>query len=445
MPTLSHLHDEASKCVKCGRCLSVCPIFREVRRETAVARGKLALAEAVAQGEVTFSKKTAELLNQCLLCGACAEECENEVDTPAVVLTARSTLATARGLSLGKRAALKLLLLSPFSGLFLKSGSLMQRALFRKIPAESGLRTRLRLPYIDKDRFLPRLSEVSFLEQVPTWTPAIRGGKSAAFFTGCFVNYMYPKIGHATVNVITRHGVSLFVPKDQQCCGLIALASGDGETAKKLLLRNLRVFDERAVDYVVTSCASCGYQLKKHLSDLLKGESEETRRKAAQFSAKVMDVTEFLVKVLKVPERYRATLQGANTSPVKVTYHDPCHLRRKQGVFTEPRLLLQRLPSCDLVEMGEPSQCCGSGGSFSVSYYDISKQIIKRKIEDIEATGAHIVATGCSGCLLQLKDGAHKAGLKAEVMHTVELVERYGEVGNEPPCASVSSGTGSGS
>ena len=107
-----------------------------------------------------------------------------------------------------------------------------------------------------------------------------------------------------------------------------------------------------------------------------------------------------------------------------MTYHDPCHLRRKLGISEEPRKVLKSLPGVEYVEMREANRCCGQGGSFNISNYDLSLKILDKKIQAIQETGADIVATSCSGCLLQLMDGLHQAGLKKEAKHVVEVVSQ---------------------
>ena len=115
---------------------------------------------------------------------------------------------------------------------------------------------------------------------------------------------------------------------------------------------------------------------------------------------------------------------GQGKKVLRVTYHDPCHLRRKLGIFQEPRNLLKRIPGLEYVEMTDANRCCGQGGSFNILNYDLSLKILGHKTQAIEDSGADIVTTTCSGCMLQLMDGLHQAGVKKEVRHLVEMVNQ---------------------
>jgi glycolate oxidase iron-sulfur subunit len=117
--------------------------------------------------------------------------------------------------------------------------------------------------------------------------------------------------------------------------------------------------------------------------------------------------------------------QSQATKKIKVTYHDPCHLNRELGIKSEPREILKTIPDIEFVEMSNPSCCCGSGGSFNLSHYDLSLKILDKKMEGIRDTGAEIVVTSCSGCMLQLKDGAHQKGMKVEVLHLAEAIKAF--------------------
>jgi glycolate oxidase iron-sulfur subunit len=138
------------------------------------------------------------------------------------------------------------------------------------------------------------------------------------------------------------------------------------------------------------------------------------------FSKKVSDASLLLAKVLGP----RTQNPEPRTQPLRVTYHDPCHLRRKLGIFKEPRDLLQSTPGLEYVEMKDANRCCGQGGSFNVANYDLSLKILDRKTKAIEESEADVVTTTCSGCMLQLMDGIHQAGLRKEVRHLVEMVNQ---------------------
>jgi glycolate oxidase iron-sulfur subunit len=153
---------------------------------------------------------------------------------------------------------------------------------------------------------------------------------------------------------------------------------------------------------------------------LLFGASDPFRTQALAFSEKVTDASKLLSQI---PDLKRKG-DGRGDKVLRVTYHDPCHLRRKLGIFKEPRDLLQTTPGLEYREMPDANRCCGQGGSFNIANYDLSLKILDRKTKAIEDSEAEIVTTTCSGCMLQLMDGIHQAGLVKEVRHLVEMVNQ---------------------
>jgi glycolate oxidase iron-sulfur subunit len=195
--------------------------------------------------------------------------------------------------------------------------------------------------------------------------------------------------------------------------------SGDLENGLDLLKINLEAFAPHEMDAVIVGCATCGTALKESYKILVEGESREWKDRVEAFRGKVMDISEFLTQKIQLTKAERKSLQ-------KVTYHDPCHLNRSQGVTAQPRQVLKSLSGVALVEMREPQRCCGGGGSFSFYNYELSKQIGQKKVEDIKATGASVVVTGCPGCMLQLKDQLGQKNSPVEVKHLIQVVEEAG-------------------
>jgi glycolate oxidase iron-sulfur subunit len=195
--------------------------------------------------------------------------------------------------------------------------------------------------------------------------------------------------------------------------------SGDVKNGLDLMKMNLEAFTPYRLDGIVTACATCGTALKESYKVLAEGESQEWKERVEAFSAKVQDIAEFLTDKIELTKAEKKTL-------VKVTYHDPCHLVRGQNISTQPRAVLKNLPGITFVEMQDAQKCCGGGGSFSFYNYELSKQIGRRKVENIEASGASVVATGCPGCMLQLRDQLGQKGLPVEVKHLIQLVDEAG-------------------
>ncbi len=414
---------EMERCVHCGACRAVCPTFSVFQREMAAARGKISLCHAFEQGEVGLSDKLIDAVKGCLTCAACRENCPNSVDLPSIILAIRAAIYDKRGLPL-RNAVVDRALSSPFLlSLAMKAGSIISPLLLKGVPETSGLHLRFPLPFIDRERLLPAIAERSFID-VATQVHRDRGKEKAprhlrvGLFAGCLINYMLPEIGVASLKVLERAGVEVFVPSGQGCCGMPALNMGDRGTAKMLALKNLMAFEDEPVDFIITSCATCATGLKMHLKELLSDEESDIRDKAEGFASKVREISEFIIRDTKKCAHGIDIKIGNGRS---VTYHDPCHMSRYLRLKDEPRELLEAT-GMRFVEMGHPCRCCGLGGTFSIDYYEATKRIGMEKAADIEETGADMVATSCPGCVIQLKDALHHIGVEKKVLHVVEIV-----------------------
>jgi glycolate oxidase iron-sulfur subunit len=410
LKNLEQLREEIEQCVKCGACRAHCPVFGAERREGRVARGKVALAKAVLDGAVGFEKKVVEDLSQCLLCGSCGAQCPNKVPTEEIVAAARRRIAEEQGLSSFGKGVAALLGRPKLMNAAAKVGGTLSALLFKKLPENSGLRLRFPVPYLDAARTLPPLTGKPFRERIPEVIPGQPGAPTVAFFTGCGINYMYPAIGEAFVKALQFLGVTIVTPKDQACCGLPAVSAGAGGTVEQLAEQNLAALTRQPVDFVVTACASCNAGVGKIYAEL--GPEFEALAK------KTKDIFVFLAE-RGLPERLAALPKPEHR--IKVTYHDPCHLRTR-GITSEPRLILKSLPQVEFVEMEAAGTCCGLGGTYSVYHYEHSKRIGAKKAGHIAASGAELVATDCPGCIMQLQDSIQHAGGTQRAVHILELL-----------------------
>jgi glycolate oxidase iron-sulfur subunit len=416
------MNEEAQKCSRCGICAGVCPVFREMQQETYSSRGKVEVAKALLDGVVPYSTYTEDLFSKCLLCLTCKDNCPAGVDQSKMILGTRAELARRRGLPFSKKIAFQYLLKHrTLFGMALKAFSFLQMFL----PEKNGKGQLRHLPFFlsafGKGRLIPRLSGFPLRSQFPEVNLPSHGSTKlrVGLFAGCFIDFVDPAIGRSLIRVLGRHGVEVIFPKKQTCCGIPVFMSGDIENGIELLKMNLQAFAPYEFDAVVTACATCGTALKESYKILVADESREWKERVEAFSAKVMDIAEFLTTKVELNKTEKEKL-------VKVTYHDPCHLNRGQGVAAQPRKVVNSLPGVTLVEMSNPQRCCGGGGSFSFYNYDLSKLIGRRKVEDIEATQASMVVTGCPGCMLQLKDQLGQKGSPIEVKHLIEMVDEAG-------------------
>jgi glycolate oxidase iron-sulfur subunit len=241
------------------------------------------------------------------------------------------------------------------------------------------------------------------------------------------MNWGYPEVAEATCRALAAIGYRVEVPA-VHCCGMPHRVYGDEDTARRLARRNLEALE--GYESIVTDCASCGAALKDY-GELL-GDDTPLAECARTLAGKVSDISEFLAK------RGLPSLHGGN--PLRVTYHEPCHLGREQGVKAEPRELLKALPGIEYVEMRGADVCCGGAGSFCITHAALSQQIGEAKIASILATGASVVASGCPSCITQLSALLHGRGAEVRVCHPLELLaERLGASSPEGPPTGTSS------
>ncbi len=416
-PRVGKFSDEIVRCIKCGLCRAVCPTLLEAASEAQGARGRVALVEAVLDGRLNLSDVFDDRISSCINCKACIEACPSGVRVDDIILAARAELVARGRLPFLKRIILRGLLkrgrLLPPVG---RVASLVQRIVLALSPKGSALRLLLPLVRVNKERRLPVFAARSFREQVPENVAPQAGpvGLKVAYFVGCSCNLIYTGVADATLEVLKKLGVEVTIPPEQGCCGTPMLNAGDFETARQSARANMAALDLPDIDAVVVACASCGLALKREYSRILDLDTEG-------FSDKVMDISEFVVKKVGV-ETLKSKLAASTGEEIVVTYHDPCHLRRGQDVWEEPREIIRNIPGIRFREMQEPDRCCGGGGLYSFTHYEMSSAIAAHKVEAVKETGAKIVLTSCPSCIMQLKDTLTRAGLDVKVMHVVELL-----------------------
>jgi glycolate oxidase iron-sulfur subunit len=421
LDNLIKFQDKVLQCMKCGFCMYFCPIYREIRTEPMVARGRNVLAMELLEGALFDWKHLEERYSKCLTCNRCAQFCPAKVEVATITVAARGDIVANKGLPFIERMVFEHLLKKRrLFGTALKIASRLQRLL----PRTKGKIRHLPvfLSALGRGRQIPELARRFLRDELPEVVsppPGVKKRMRVAFFAGCTTDFLFPEVGRKTITFLARQGVEVLFPKGQGCCGMAVFGSGDFVTARRMADSTVAVFSElKGVDYIVTTCATCGSALKQGYKTFL-ADTKEREGSYARFSARVKDINEFIVDILKPPpEVFQTTLpQGT-----RVTYHDPCHLLRYQRISAQPRQIIRSIAGLELVEMGEPDRCCGMGGSFSVRYYDLSQQIAEHKMSAIADTGADIVATACPGCMIQLIDNTMQRKMPQRVMHVVELL-----------------------
>jgi len=413
--SLDSVQEYLIKCMKCGNCQAVCPIFKETLHEVGVARGKISLVESLLEGKIEMTEGLADRFSLCTTCMACNANCPNAVPFDKIILAARAEAVRRKGMHPIKKAIFKTLKLQRLFDFGMKTGSKFQGMAMKRVEGKHyGARLRVDVG-LGKDKVFPSLAAKPFRSQYPTVVKVDNPKMGVGFFTGCMINYFYTDMGKAVIDVLTANDIEVVIPPEQGCCGIPASVNGDVVNAKSLAKRNLDAFEKMGAEALVVSCSSGGTAWKHTYGELLE-DDPEYKVLADKWAAKTYDINEFLVKVVPFKK------EGLGRVDRKVTYHDPCHLNRGQGINKEPREILKSIPGVELIEMKEPGRCCGMAGSFSIVHPDLSDKISNKKIADIATTKTDTVATGCPACRLQLNSGVVNAGLEQNVVHAIQLL-----------------------
>ena len=335
MPAMKKLADTIKKfqarleeCTRCGMCQSVCPVFGVTGREADVARGKLALVDGLMHNMFSDPDGVEKRLNKCLLCGACQANCPSNVATLEIFIKARAIIAEYKGLSPVKKLVLQKMLADP--GRFdtiVCHAQRFQKILTKKDDNFQGTScARFVSPLLSGRHFMP-LAPVPFHRSVPCLdTPREDHGPKVIFFTGCLIDKILPGIAHACIKVLSHHKTGVYIPQGQGCCGIPALSSGDMKTFNRLVERHIELFYGQDFDYVVTACATCASTIKKLWPILYHGSSDTCNRFVKDLGSRTLDITQFLIDVVNIDTGCRE-YHGH-----RVTYHDPCHLKKSLGV-----------------------------------------------------------------------------------------------------------------
>jgi glycolate oxidase iron-sulfur subunit len=409
---LRSIEGELARCNRCGFCQPVCPTFRVTGVETKVARGRNVLVRNLLDGRLPLDRALDDPLFECLACRACVDVCQGKVRVDQIMMAARADYLQEQGLTAVQRMIFRNLLQEPGKvDRYAKLLAIGKRSGLSRLAKGLGLLRIVSKKLSDAEDLVVSLPSTFFRERVGGLKlrpdePRIR----VAYFVGCGTNLGMPEVGESVVKALVGCGAEVLIP-DHLCCGLPPATYGDLVAARQLALKNLAFFRDVQADAIVTDCASCSAFLKEY-PHLLTGL--DAQEEADRFAARVRDFNELLLEV-GPPQR----LVPRETA---VTFHDPCHLNRYQGIVQEPRALLEAIPGVELREHVEHDWCCGGAGSFNISHREMSMRILDRKMAHIADVNVPIVATCCPACIVQLRYGARRQGMDVAVKHVAELL-----------------------
>jgi glycolate oxidase iron-sulfur subunit len=392
-------------CVHCGFCLPTCPTYVEMGEEMDSPRGRIFLMKEVLEGKLEV-ELALPYIDNCLGCQACETACPSGVAYGELITPFRAYAETRRRRPAADR---------------------LQRAMsLRTLPYPRRFRAAARAGRLAKPlaRLLPG-GMSAMLELLPDRLPARAplpavhpaiGERRArvALLAGCAQQVLAPDINWATLRVLARNGVEVVIPPRQGCCGALPLHTGAADQARTLARRNLKAFSGD-VDAVITNAAGCGSGMKEY-GLLFAGTAEEDAARA--FADRVVDVSVFLA------ELGLRDVPPALDVPMKLAYHDACHLAHAQGVRRPPRDLLRAIDGVELVEPEGWELCCGSAGTYNVEKPETAAALGARKATNLLATGARLIATGNIGCMTQVQTHLRAQGHDVPVLHTLQVLDR---------------------
>ncbi len=413
-------------CVKCGKCKPVCTIFNINQDETTSPRGFIDLLGAYKRDELELDKTAKDIFESCFLCTNCVEVCPNDLPTDMIIEQVRSDIAKKYGITWYKKLFFFLLRHRKTMDFLSKLGWMFQTCALKLDEKKQSALPRFSLPIVKKDRALPFADGKSFLKKYPENIYAKNkkdeeGKKNrVAIFIGCMSNYTYTNTGDSLVKILQKLDLDIFIPKKQLCCGAPAYFTGDFDTVDYLVKKNIEYFETwiDEVDAIVIPEATCSAMINQDWEHYLHNQPQWKER-AKKIAKKVYMATKWLENNTKLNE----LLQNSNKQFDKlVTYHDPCHAKKMQGVWKEPRNLLSK--NYQLKEMSDSNRCCGFGGvTMQTEKYEFAKAAGLPKAAMIKETQAQIVSAECSACRMQLTNALHLGKVdEVEFKNPIELI-----------------------
>jgi iron-sulfur cluster protein len=406
------IFSQVLRCVRCGACANVCPVYRMVggHQYGHIYIGAIGLI-------ITYffhgREKARNLVQNCINCGACKAVCAAGIDLPNLIKEVHAKVQQEEGHPIKSLVLAKVLKSRKLFHTLLRSAQLAQK------PMTGGTPYLRHLPMIfareHNFRALPAITEKPFRDRWAQIKPRVTAPRfRVALFSGCVQDFVYPEQLEAAVQLLAGQDVALEFPMDQSCCGLPVAMMAEKEAARDVARQNVMAIDSRKYDYIVTLCASCASHLKHAYPRILAADSQAGGQ-VADFSAKVVPFSVFMHDVLGI------SAQAFKISGQKVTFHAPCHLCRGLGVTEAPRNLI-RTAGFEFVPAAEEQTCCGFGGTYSGKFPEISARILDKKLDDVGRTGAGLLVTECPGCVMQLRGGAVRRNADFKVMHLAELM-----------------------
>ncbi|WP_270960586.1 (Fe-S)-binding protein [Campylobacter upsaliensis] len=407
----------SQSCVKCGKCIPTCTIHQIKRDEINSPRGFLDLLAAYKEGNLELDKEAKRVFESCFLCTNCVEVCPSHIRVDNAIEAVRYDIAKKFGIAWYKRLLLYFLRTRKALDIAAKFGFVFQSCAFAL--QNSGMKARFSLPFIKKGRLLPSFKQKSFLKQNTEFIDN-GGEKSVGFFVGCLANYFYIDSAKAVLSIAKELKINVDLMKEQVCCGAPHFFTGDFKSLESLAKKNVEYFEKKleSVEYIITPEATCSAMLSvdlEHFFTMIK--EEQWAKRAAKIAPKIKLATWYFYEKTPLLE----LLKTKGKRDLLLTYHDPCHARKMQGVFKEPRAFLKA--NYRFAEMSDSNACCGFGGvSMQSDYYENTLKVGLKKAKMIDESGASVVSAECSACRMQISNALTQNQSKVVFKSPLELI-----------------------
>ena len=407
-------------CVHCGFCLPACPTYVSWSEEMDSPRGRIDLMRGLAEGQIELTDGVIAHFDRCLGCMGCMTACPSGVRYDVLIEETRARIEKS-----GRRGVLDRMYRNLLFRFFPHPDRLAWLAAPLRFYANAGLQKLVRRSGIlsllprriaQLDALAPPARKGPAPSDLPARTPAAGPVRArVALVAGCVQRVFFPEVNAATVRVLSAEGCEVAVPRAQGCCGALSMHAGREEEGLDFARRLIERFESeaRGVDAIVVNAAGCGSNLKDY-GRLFAGDPEWSSR-AAAFSARVKDAMELLAELPPASPRHPV--------PLRVAYHDACHLAHAQGIRAAPRALLRQIPGLELLEIPNGDQCCGSAGIYNLIEPASADEIGERKASNVLSTGADLLASANPGCTLQIGKLLRARGAELPAAHPIEILD----------------------
>ena len=421
------LEDQVADCVHCGFCLPACPTYALWGREADSPRGRIYLMRLGLEGRAPIDDGFTRHIDTCLGCMACVTACPSGVKYDKLIEATRPQIERHAPRPLGDRLFRRLIFsLFPYPGrLKVVAVTLWayQRLGLQRLVRATGLLGLLPARLRAMETVTPRVTLTSIFSSLQERIPAQgERRRTVALLLGCVQRTFFSEVNAATARVLAAEGCDVVIPQPQGCCGALMVHSGLEDEAVEMAKRLIDTFDGLDVDTIVINAAGCGSTLKEY-GHLLRDDPAYAT-KARTLAEKCQDISEVLADLPPRAPRHPV--------PLKVAYHDACHLQHAQGVSAQPRTVLASIPELEVLDIPEGGLCCGSAGIYNLVEPETAQALGERKVAHVLSTGAEAVVSSNPGCLLQLRSSLEQTDPERAMpmLHLVELVDA--SIRNEP-------------